>query len=99
MGGRLSERAFDNGQGILTIENVRPEDQGTYSCTGSNPKAIDMNEGVLTVSGWNYFFDRFVFYCFKTFIFDNKKLYFGFILTFRINFIFVQFKIKISNSS
>ena len=62
VGGRLSERAFDNGQGILTIENVRPEDQGTYSCTGSNPKAIDMDEGVLTVSGWNYFFDRFVFY-------------------------------------
>lgn len=51
-GNRMSSRAVDDGQGTLTISNVRPEDEGTYICTGSDfyyAEATD--EAVLTVTG------------------------------------------------
>ncbi|XP_039611708.1 basement membrane-specific heparan sulfate proteoglycan core protein isoform X4 [Polypterus senegalus] len=40
--GKLPDRAMDF-NGILTIHNVQPEDQGRYICTGSN--MFDMDEG------------------------------------------------------
>ncbi|CAL8325836.1 unnamed protein product [Merluccius merluccius] len=46
--GKLPNRAMDF-NGILTIQNVRPEDAGVYICTGSNMYAMDEGNAVLFV--------------------------------------------------
>uniref|UniRef100_A0A8C5CHM1 Heparan sulfate proteoglycan 2 n=1 Tax=Gadus morhua TaxID=8049 RepID=A0A8C5CHM1_GADMO len=46
--GKLSNRAMDF-NGILTIQNVRPEDAGVYICTGSNMYAMDEGNAALFV--------------------------------------------------
>ncbi|KAJ8016910.1 hypothetical protein DPEC_G00012250 [Dallia pectoralis] len=46
--GKLPNRAMDF-NGILTIQNVRPEDAGVYVCTGSNMFAMDEGTAVLYV--------------------------------------------------
>uniref|UniRef100_A0A4W5P109 Heparan sulfate proteoglycan 2 n=1 Tax=Hucho hucho TaxID=62062 RepID=A0A4W5P109_9TELE len=46
--GKLPNRAMDF-NGILTIQNVRPEDAGIYVCTGSNMFAMDEGTAVLYV--------------------------------------------------
>ncbi|XP_053096923.1 basement membrane-specific heparan sulfate proteoglycan core protein isoform X14 [Pangasianodon hypophthalmus] len=45
---KLPDRAMDF-NGILTIQNVRPEDAGVYVCTGSNMFAMDEGNAVLYV--------------------------------------------------
>ncbi|CAB1426562.1 unnamed protein product, partial [Pleuronectes platessa] len=46
--GKLPSRAMDF-NGILTIQNVQPEDAGVYVCTGSNMFAMDEGSAVLHV--------------------------------------------------
>uniref|UniRef100_A0A8C9WAM4 Heparan sulfate proteoglycan 2 n=1 Tax=Scleropages formosus TaxID=113540 RepID=A0A8C9WAM4_SCLFO len=46
--GKLPNRAMDF-NGILTIQNVQPEDAGVYICTGSNMFAMDEGTAVLYV--------------------------------------------------
>ncbi|KAJ3585960.1 hypothetical protein NHX12_012366, partial [Muraenolepis orangiensis] len=46
--GKLPNRAMDF-NGILTIQNVRPEDAGVYICTGSNMFAMDEGNAALFV--------------------------------------------------
>ncbi|XP_069382459.1 basement membrane-specific heparan sulfate proteoglycan core protein isoform X24 [Paralichthys olivaceus] len=46
--GKLPNRAMDF-NGILTIQNVQPEDAGVYVCTGSNMFAMDEGNAVLYV--------------------------------------------------
>ncbi|XP_034445775.1 basement membrane-specific heparan sulfate proteoglycan core protein isoform X2 [Hippoglossus hippoglossus] len=46
--GKLPNRAMDF-NGILTIQNVQPEDAGAYVCTGSNMFAMDEGNAVLYV--------------------------------------------------
>ncbi|XP_035594859.1 basement membrane-specific heparan sulfate proteoglycan core protein-like isoform X12 [Oncorhynchus keta] len=46
--GKLPNRAMDF-NGILTIQNVQPEDAGIYVCTGSNMFAMDEGTAVLYV--------------------------------------------------
>ncbi|XP_029973802.1 basement membrane-specific heparan sulfate proteoglycan core protein isoform X2 [Salarias fasciatus] len=46
--GKLPNRAMDF-NGILTIQNVQPEDAGVYICTGSNMFAMDEGSAVLYV--------------------------------------------------
>lgn len=48
--GKLPSRAMDF-NGILTIQNVRPEDAGVYVCTGSNMFDMDEGTAVLYVPG------------------------------------------------
>lgn len=48
--GKLPNRAMDF-NGILTIQNVRPEDAGIYVCTGSNMFAMDEGNAILYVPG------------------------------------------------
>uniref|UniRef100_H3D4F7 Heparan sulfate proteoglycan 2 n=1 Tax=Tetraodon nigroviridis TaxID=99883 RepID=H3D4F7_TETNG len=48
--GKLPNRAMDF-NGILTIQNVQPEDAGVYVCTGSNMLAMDEGNAVLYVPG------------------------------------------------
>uniref|UniRef100_A0A672H4F7 Heparan sulfate proteoglycan 2 n=1 Tax=Salarias fasciatus TaxID=181472 RepID=A0A672H4F7_SALFA len=48
--GKLPNRAMDF-NGILTIQNVQPEDAGVYICTGSNMFAMDEGSAVLYVPG------------------------------------------------
>lgn len=51
MGNRkLPNRAMDF-NGILTIQNVQPEDAGVYVCTGSNMLAMDEGNAILYVPG------------------------------------------------
>ena len=49
--GKLPNRAMDF-NGILTIQNVQPEDAGVYVCTGSNMFAMDEGTAILYVPGW-----------------------------------------------
>uniref|UniRef100_A0A674AKG9 Heparan sulfate proteoglycan 2 n=1 Tax=Salmo trutta TaxID=8032 RepID=A0A674AKG9_SALTR len=51
--GKLPNRAMDF-NGILTIQNVQPEDAGIYLCTGSNMFAMDEGTAVLYVPGSAY---------------------------------------------
>ena len=51
--GGLPSRATDI-DGVLTIRDVRPEDAGTYTCTGSNLQVTDSEEAQLVVSGTHY---------------------------------------------
>ncbi|KAM9751596.1 basement membrane-specific heparan sulfate proteoglycan core protein isoform 3-T3 [Menidia menidia] len=46
--GKLPHRAMDF-NGILTIQNVQPEDAGAYMCTGSNMFAMDEGSAILYV--------------------------------------------------
>ncbi|KAM3617456.1 uncharacterized protein V6R79_006391 [Siganus canaliculatus] len=46
--GKLPNRAMDF-NGILTIQNVQPEDAGVYVCTGSNMFAMDEGSAILYV--------------------------------------------------
>ncbi|XP_076839971.1 basement membrane-specific heparan sulfate proteoglycan core protein isoform X4 [Brachyhypopomus gauderio] len=46
--GKLPNRAMDF-NGILTIQNVQPEDAGVYVCTGSNMLAMDEGTAILYV--------------------------------------------------
>ncbi|XP_041859531.1 basement membrane-specific heparan sulfate proteoglycan core protein isoform X3 [Melanotaenia boesemani] len=46
--GKLPNRAMDF-NGILTIQNVQPEDAGIYVCTGSNMFAMDEGKAILYV--------------------------------------------------
>ncbi|KAM9343546.1 basement membrane-specific heparan sulfate proteoglycan core protein [Pholidichthys leucotaenia] len=46
--GKLPNRAMDF-NGILTIQNVQPEDAGVYICTGSNMFAMDEGSAILYV--------------------------------------------------
>uniref|UniRef100_A0A8C5EK91 Heparan sulfate proteoglycan 2 n=1 Tax=Gouania willdenowi TaxID=441366 RepID=A0A8C5EK91_GOUWI len=46
--GKLPNRAMDF-NGILTIQNVQPEDEGVYVCTGSNMFAMDEGSAILYV--------------------------------------------------
>ncbi|XP_029690402.1 basement membrane-specific heparan sulfate proteoglycan core protein isoform X5 [Takifugu rubripes] len=46
--GKLPNRAMDF-NGILTIQNVQPEDAGMYVCTGSNMLAMDEGSAILYV--------------------------------------------------
>ncbi|KAM6982618.1 LOW QUALITY PROTEIN: basement membrane-specific heparan sulfate proteoglycan core protein [Tautogolabrus adspersus] len=46
--GKLPNRAMDF-NGILTIQNVQPEDAGIYVCTGSNMFAMDEGNAILYV--------------------------------------------------
>ncbi|KAI4896717.1 hypothetical protein NFI96_032885, partial [Prochilodus magdalenae] len=46
--GKLPNRAMDF-NGILTIQNVQPEDYGVYVCTGSNMFGMDESSAVLHV--------------------------------------------------
>ncbi|XP_034731621.1 basement membrane-specific heparan sulfate proteoglycan core protein isoform X13 [Etheostoma cragini] len=46
--GKLPNRAMDF-NGILTIQNVQPEDAGVYVCTGSNMFAMDEGKAILYV--------------------------------------------------
>nr|XP_057906676.1 basement membrane-specific heparan sulfate proteoglycan core protein isoform X5 [Doryrhamphus excisus] len=46
--GKLPNRAMDF-NGILTIQNVQPEDAGIYVCTGSNMYAMDEGNAILYV--------------------------------------------------
>ncbi|XP_069566959.1 basement membrane-specific heparan sulfate proteoglycan core protein isoform X4 [Brachyistius frenatus] len=46
--GKLPNRAVDF-NGILTIQNVQPEDAGIYVCTGSNMFAMDEGNAILYV--------------------------------------------------
>ncbi|XP_041953837.1 basement membrane-specific heparan sulfate proteoglycan core protein isoform X8 [Alosa sapidissima] len=46
--GKLPNRAMDF-NGILTIQNVQPEDAGVYVCTGSNMLAMDEGTAILSV--------------------------------------------------
>ncbi|TRY87102.1 hypothetical protein DNTS_009172, partial [Danionella cerebrum] len=46
--GKLPNRAMDF-NGILTIQNVQPEDAGIYVCTGSNMLGMDEGSAVLYV--------------------------------------------------
>uniref|UniRef100_A0A3Q2Z5D6 Heparan sulfate proteoglycan 2 n=1 Tax=Hippocampus comes TaxID=109280 RepID=A0A3Q2Z5D6_HIPCM len=46
--GKLPNRAMDF-NGILTIQNVQPEDAGMYVCTGSNMYAMDEGNAILYV--------------------------------------------------
>ncbi|KAJ8390133.1 hypothetical protein AAFF_G00110070 [Aldrovandia affinis] len=46
--GKLPNRAMDF-NGILTIQNVQPEDAGIYICTGSNMFAMDEGTAILYV--------------------------------------------------
>ncbi|XP_042264747.1 basement membrane-specific heparan sulfate proteoglycan core protein isoform X6 [Thunnus maccoyii] len=46
--GKLPNRAMDF-NGILTIQNVQPEDAGVYICTGSNMFAMDEGNAILYV--------------------------------------------------
>ncbi|XP_062314893.1 basement membrane-specific heparan sulfate proteoglycan core protein isoform X7 [Osmerus eperlanus] len=46
--GKLPNRAMDF-NGILTIQNVQPEDAGIYMCTGSNMFAMDEGTAILYV--------------------------------------------------
>ncbi|TMS16751.1 Basement membrane-specific heparan sulfate proteoglycan core protein [Larimichthys crocea] len=46
--GKLPNRAMDF-NGILTIQNVQPEDAGVYVCTGSNMFAMDEGTAILYV--------------------------------------------------
>ncbi|KAJ8412021.1 hypothetical protein AAFF_G00142880 [Aldrovandia affinis] len=46
--GKLANRAMDF-NGILTIQNVQPEDAGMYVCTGSNMFAMDEGTAILYV--------------------------------------------------
>ncbi|XP_068454510.1 basement membrane-specific heparan sulfate proteoglycan core protein isoform X9 [Clinocottus analis] len=46
--GKLPNRAMDF-NGILTIQNVQPEDAGGYVCTGSNMFAMDEGNAILYV--------------------------------------------------
>ncbi|XP_062871277.1 basement membrane-specific heparan sulfate proteoglycan core protein isoform X2 [Trichomycterus rosablanca] len=46
---KLPDRAMDF-NGILTIQNVRPEDAGAYVCTGSNMFAMDEGTAVLYIA-------------------------------------------------
>lgn len=48
--GKLPNRAMDF-NGILTIQNVQPEDAGVYVCTGSNMFAMDEGSAILYVPG------------------------------------------------
>ncbi|KAM7405194.1 hypothetical protein PAMP_012475 [Pampus punctatissimus] len=48
--GKLPNRAMDF-NGILTIQNVQPEDAGIYVCTGSNMFAMDEGNAILYVPG------------------------------------------------
>lgn len=48
--GKLPNRAMDF-NGILTIQNVQPEDAGIYVCTGSNMLGMDEGSAVLYVPG------------------------------------------------
>ncbi|XP_010791011.1 basement membrane-specific heparan sulfate proteoglycan core protein-like, partial [Notothenia coriiceps] len=48
--GKLPTRAMDF-NGILTVQNVQPEDAGVYVCTGSNMFAMDEGTAVLYVPG------------------------------------------------
>ena len=47
----MSLRAVDNGQGVLIIRNIREEDLGTYTCTGSNFFGIDTDKAVVSAGG------------------------------------------------
>ncbi|XP_066527292.1 basement membrane-specific heparan sulfate proteoglycan core protein [Hoplias malabaricus] len=46
--GKLPNRAMDF-NGILTIQNIQPEDYGVYICTGSNMFGMDESSAVLHV--------------------------------------------------
>ncbi|XP_077403626.1 basement membrane-specific heparan sulfate proteoglycan core protein isoform X2 [Vanacampus margaritifer] len=46
--GKLPNRAMDF-NGILTIQNIQPEDAGVYVCTGSNMYAMDEGNAILYV--------------------------------------------------
>ncbi|XP_016402929.1 basement membrane-specific heparan sulfate proteoglycan core protein-like [Sinocyclocheilus rhinocerous] len=48
--GKLPNRAMDF-NGILTIQNVQPEDAGIYVCTGSNMLGMDEGTARLYVPG------------------------------------------------
>lgn len=48
--GKLPNRAMDF-NGILTIQNVQPEDAGVYICTGSNMFGMDEGRAILYVPG------------------------------------------------
>ena len=49
--GRLGPRVIDDGQGGLVLTDVRPEDAGSYTCTGSTFSGIDTDHAVLTITG------------------------------------------------
>ncbi|KAK2193775.1 hypothetical protein NP493_5g02050 [Ridgeia piscesae] len=49
VGGPLPYNAVDDGEGTLTIRNIRLEDAGEYSCTGSNFYSIATDAAVLKV--------------------------------------------------
>ena len=51
VGGPLPYNAVDDGEGTLTIRNIRLEDAGEYSCTGSNFYSIATDAAVLKVGG------------------------------------------------
>ena len=60
VGGPLPYNAEDDGEGTLTIRNIRLEDAGEYSCTGSNFYSIATDHAVLKVGGkvkWGHVYD------------------------------------------
>ncbi|XP_048238836.1 basement membrane-specific heparan sulfate proteoglycan core protein-like isoform X2 [Haliotis rufescens] len=49
-GAGLPEKAIDQ-NGVLVIPNVQPEDEGTYTCTGSDTYGVDRVTAVVSLAG------------------------------------------------
>lgn len=64
----MPNKAIDQ-NGVLVIPNVRPEDGGTYECTGSDMFNMDTDRATLVVSG------KYI---------KNKTFFFGFGGTFLV---------------
>ncbi|XP_067659130.1 basement membrane-specific heparan sulfate proteoglycan core protein-like isoform X2 [Haliotis asinina] len=49
-GAGLPEKAVDQ-NGVLVIPNIQPEDEGTYTCTGSDAYGVDRVTAVVSIAG------------------------------------------------
>ena len=49
-GRQFPSRVVDDGQGRLTIHGVQQEDEGAYTCTGSDYYSVAVDEARVTVT-------------------------------------------------
>ena len=50
----MDNRFEDDGRGVLTVRDVRRDDAGTFTCTGSNFYSLDTDKATIYVGGKNY---------------------------------------------